>query len=885
MIEIIFKFNQQKYNIEYNEPKPLKEIFEEFAKKHSLDVNNLFLVYNDEKIDLNTQLNLEDQFDLLKNKTKQILEFSVCEETEFEIIFVSYKKNISLKVDLNEKIKDVLKRFSNKARIDLTGIYFRYGEETFDYENIGDKAINALKITNIEKEEKIITISYTYIRDESIISNDSSEYRSKNIKINSFSSESESVFRESLISISEGGFKKRENKDIISGYYLKIFLILFIQYVFIISLSIIGFLYKFNEILIKSEASLVLKYTPFLLFMFALNIIILSLWDYKTKKFMITFLLFFPPFIIYHCLLLSEYIDSKYIIIGLIIVGTEILSLLLNIVFKKYEIKFFILFSSILSFIALLFISVFWIKSLFPILYVSIFWLVSNAIYISLHIIKNKICELDEYYISSLIFNYSIILGLAFLTKYAVLYVYDLIISLTVESNDENKVLIRTYFKIFIILFIQYAITLISTILLFFYRINDKLIESDVSIFAKYIPFFAFMFALAFVIFFCVIKNEKITGNYLIIFFIFYPPFIIYYSLLLSEYMDSKYIIIGLIIVGAEILSLLINILLKGFEIEYFILSSSILSFFALIFISIFWLKSFYPILHISIFWLVSNVIYISIIYTIIKIDKLDDDEYFYSILFFNYGIFLFFAFIFVNAVKPSFEKEIFGNVHIQGRAINIFLAQYILINIFVQIGYSFEWYKIIFYGLYYIISIHSIFFLIASIHFLIIFCKNPTEDNAYLSIYFSLYIPLMILTLYAYRDRDNIFFLHFLFLIFIELFLSFIFIILAKSSNFWIIAAISIISGALCSTPFISFWDEYNFFDYLLLLLFSIFFGIYFSSMLFIINKYYYNKIFTAVMALDFGILAVIFYMFYKFFLYIVKRCKSMTESIERKL
>ena len=36
MIEIIFKFKNQNYNIEYNEPKKLKEICEDFAQKHSL---------------------------------------------------------------------------------------------------------------------------------------------------------------------------------------------------------------------------------------------------------------------------------------------------------------------------------------------------------------------------------------------------------------------------------------------------------------------------------------------------------------------------------------------------------------------------------------------------------------------------------------------------------------------------------------------------------------------------------------------------------------------------------------------------------------------------------------------------------------------------------
>ena len=154
------------------------------------------------------------------------------------------------------------------------------------------------------------------------------------------------------------------------------------------------------------------------------------------------------------------------------------------------------------------------------------------------------------------------------------------------------------------------------------------------------------MFLLTIIIYFCVIVYEMITVNYLIIFFIFYPPFIIYYSLLLSEHIDSKYIIIGLIIVGAEILSLLLNMFFKKFKIQYFILFPSILSCIALLFISIFWLKSWFPILYVSIFLLVSNIIYLSLIFTITQLTNLSEEESFYSVLFFNYGIFLLLLYI-----------------------------------------------------------------------------------------------------------------------------------------------------------------------------------------------------------------------------------------------
>ena len=92
-----------------------------------------------------------------------------------------------------------------------------------------------------------------------------------------------------------------DNDDIIQRkkiFYLKNFIILFIQYVVILISTILLFFYGINEKLINWEVSLEMKYTPFPAFIFAITIIISSLWNYKTKKFMINFVNIFSSF--YH---------------------------------------------------------------------------------------------------------------------------------------------------------------------------------------------------------------------------------------------------------------------------------------------------------------------------------------------------------------------------------------------------------------------------------------------------------------------------------------------------------------------------------------------------------------------------------------------------------
>ena len=168
MLEIIFKYNNKNYIFDYTEPKKLKEILEEFAKNNSLDVNDIFLIYEDEKVNLNTELYIEEQFGLLKKKNVKRLEFLVLKETPFQIIFAYPKKRIIIKVNLNEKMKDILRRFAKEARILLNDIIFQYHNQKFTYENIGDKTANDILDSKIDRDDKLMTISLFNQRNDTI---------------------------------------------------------------------------------------------------------------------------------------------------------------------------------------------------------------------------------------------------------------------------------------------------------------------------------------------------------------------------------------------------------------------------------------------------------------------------------------------------------------------------------------------------------------------------------------------------------------------------------------------------------------------------------------------------------------------------------------------
>ena len=714
MIEIIFKYNNKEDKIEYNEPKKLKERFEEYALKKNLDIKEIFLLYKGTKVNLETELYVEEQFNLLKIKTKTKLKFYVCRETPFQIIFIIPNKKITLEVKLNEKMEDILKRYSLKARINLEGIYFQYRAQHFSYENIINKTVQDLlnyDKSNIDKESKLMYISLIDFNSKTIKSIDIEKEMQEIINVDKENDNLDDIdiedienFEENLLNdskIIEVNNLELMNPLAEKRFYLINFLILLIQYVFIISLTIVGFEYKINEMLIKLDISFIVKYIYVSIFFFLLSFIILCLNKLKKKRYLLIFHTIYPIFILYYGFLISEYIKSKYIIIGFSLVGIEIFSLMNNIIFNHFEPLSFGLFSGIISFIGLALFSFMMVKTWIIILYISIFWLLSLIYYmIWIFIIREK-CKKDEYFYSSLIFNYGLFLGLSKGIIFGINNIGNIYKYIHERINDNNEDLLlkrRFYLNNFIILILQYSFIISLTLVGFIYNFNEKLIELDISLLWKYASLIVFIFLLSIIIAFL---SDYKKSKFMLIFLSFFPCFIVYFSLLFSSFLDSKYIIISLSLIGIQIFSLIFNIILKNFKIKHFFINCIILSLIGLTFFSLFLIKSLFPILYISIFCIVSNGLFIFWNYAIFALCKIELDEFLFSVLTFNYNIFLAFAFLIkycFNYIKNYINERIDENANeLQGKKyfylknLIILLFQYTFIISLTIVGFIYK--------------------------------------------------------------------------------------------------------------------------------------------------------------------------------------------------
>ena len=104
MIEINFIYKGNNHIIKCEKESKLKERCDNFIKENSLNEDNIFFLYNNKKINLNSNLFIEEQFCLenIENVEKQIRVDLVVSEYKKQIIS---KDNLINDIDINDDLK------------------------------------------------------------------------------------------------------------------------------------------------------------------------------------------------------------------------------------------------------------------------------------------------------------------------------------------------------------------------------------------------------------------------------------------------------------------------------------------------------------------------------------------------------------------------------------------------------------------------------------------------------------------------------------------------------------------------------------------------------------------------------------------------------------
>ena len=115
MVGINFIYKNQETIIYYDQPTSVKNAFEEFSNRNQLNIDNLHFYHNNIKVNLNTDLFIEQQFDInnktkIGNNDKQILEILVFDKDPFQNNLIDEKNeflNNTEEAEIFKKLKTI----------------------------------------------------------------------------------------------------------------------------------------------------------------------------------------------------------------------------------------------------------------------------------------------------------------------------------------------------------------------------------------------------------------------------------------------------------------------------------------------------------------------------------------------------------------------------------------------------------------------------------------------------------------------------------------------------------------------------------------------------------------------------------------------------------
>ena len=805
MLEINFIYQGKNKIIQSEETKNVKETFEEFANQNKLKIRNLVFFHNNIKVNLNTGLLLQTQFDLedsiqigknnqkrleilvfnkvlKKNKLKKIIDEEEKAEAfrKIKIIEINFKyKNTSciIKCDLNDSLKRICEEFSDKNFLEIQYLIFIYNGAQVDITKEGSicKQLN-LEIGKIKANKKIeilvfeeffqiifsfckLTIPPLTVKESILVKeivqqfidetkepkeNLTFVYNAKIIRDPSQKDPNESDIEEP--NLEENNIWEQSLKEIISEMDRSDKLVSIMVYENNDDTSFIArskSLVNPGEILIEEIINVKFFHQP-------KNIIIEAKKDDKLID-------------IFHSFATSAKISEQDLSNILFIYERKRKKFSMDDANEKTLVK---------------------IASKSDISAKEIIFIPTKKIYDEPFLDDdNKMFDndLNEYLLDRK--------------------------ELLIQDFYQKK---KYFLRLFFILAIQYSSTLIISTLCFIFRVN-KIFAKEfiyISIMVIFITFLCFSFIMN------EISKKSKSIKKLIYFIIFYPIIISYISIVMNSFLEYKYILIGLSLIILEKLSQGIYVFIfKKYKLLFLGISSTVLSLIGLLLFSILWLKDLLPIIYVSIFWLLTIGINALLIFISLKL--CDYDEYYYSIVIFNFGIFLYFAYNlkkFFIYVRNNFNE--INQEKSQIKIFLIFLVQYILIIVTIWIVLETKnmsikdstFGKNLFHELFWPpTGLNLIIFLVFSFFY---FLEDTDTDYKGFIICHVLYVPIMILYYLAFSYViEGKYILCFTFIIFLDLLAIIILFLFFKTEKLRYIFIACFVVDTIAILLFHFFW------------------------------------------------------------------------------
>ena len=128
----VFYFDGRYYTLQFNLYEKALDLLERFASEIQRDVNNLTFIYNDKPLERNQSLGEQMEFDIRDNIKINIIVYE--SDENYKVLFI-YKSNQTYIQCKNEKMSEIILRYSIKANLNIFGLKFVCGDKKvyFDF--------------------------------------------------------------------------------------------------------------------------------------------------------------------------------------------------------------------------------------------------------------------------------------------------------------------------------------------------------------------------------------------------------------------------------------------------------------------------------------------------------------------------------------------------------------------------------------------------------------------------------------------------------------------------------------------------------------------------------------------------------------------------------
>ena len=332
MINLNFKYNQNKVIVQCNANDNMRDICQKFASKINVDVDSKIYIFNNTKLNINSELNLtfaeQVNSDDIINKEIQVFDNK---DNEYTIKFTYKGENKEIKVKDTETVgslTDIIGKYIKKKK---TSFYSLYNGKAIVKDDM-DKPINQITKLIDKSDKKMDLVIEDGLEEEEEEEKEEEVKRKHSVK---------NTIRNTSIQDDENeedndseGLIYRTSKEA-GTFLIKIHLVLFIQF-FMIGLFIwLGFLFNFEEKFVdKNRIWSLILITLFSFFLTSFTLCYNSV----HKKWLSFNIFLYIPVITLYIFLLSKYTKKDYFLIQISLFISDFLGIIIFIlIVRRYK--------------------------------------------------------------------------------------------------------------------------------------------------------------------------------------------------------------------------------------------------------------------------------------------------------------------------------------------------------------------------------------------------------------------------------------------------------------------------------------------------------------------------------------------------------------------